>query len=288
MEMLPISVIAIARNAERTIDECLDSIRRNNPAEIIVVDGNSSDRTVEIARRYTDKIYSDEGRKASHAREATAQSYARQFGAEQATQEYIAYVDSDVVLTEGCLATMLAELQAGGYANIQAKLLAASLNNYWERSTDFMLRHLSARKGQGGTSAAVMRRDTVLNIKFDPSVVGGDDYDFLKKLKVGGYKLGSSSAFVYHHHRYDFKSNAKQWFQYGWTFTYLMRRWGPWRKGLWTPMVMVYFIALCLIKGKPQFIPYFVVVVGGAGTAGMVKGFLDMIRETMGKEEKNV
>ena len=46
---MPISVIIAAKNAESTIEECLDSVRRNNPAEIIVVDGNSSDKTVKIA-----------------------------------------------------------------------------------------------------------------------------------------------------------------------------------------------------------------------------------------------
>ena len=87
MENLPISVIIIAKNAERTIEECLSAVKKSNPAEIIVVDGNSTDRTVEIARRYTEHIYPDEGK---------GIGYARQLGAEMASQEYIAYVDSDV------------------------------------------------------------------------------------------------------------------------------------------------------------------------------------------------
>jgi glycosyltransferase involved in cell wall biosynthesis/pyruvate-formate lyase-activating enzyme len=284
--VLPISVIIPVRNMESTIEECLISVQRNNPAEIIVVDGNSSDRTVEIARKYTEKIYSDEGRGTSYAREARAISYARQLGAEQATQEYIAYVDADMVLPEETLSTMLAELKAGGYANIQAKVLAASLNTYWERATDWYCRFMYSRKGQGGTSAAVLRRDTVLNIRFDPFIFSGDDYDFLKRLKVRGYKLGCSSASVYHHHRAHFKSLAKWWFHIGWGYPYLMKKWGPWRKGLWTPLVSVYFVALCLIKGKPNFIPYFVVVVGIAGTAGMVKGFAQIIGEALASRNK--
>ena len=172
-----------------------------------------------------------EGTRYSHEGEAI--SYARQLGTEQATQEYIAYVDSDMVLPEGTLAKMLAELKEGGYANIQAKVLGARLNTYWERAEDWFIRYLTARKGQGGTSAAVMRRDTVVNVKFDPSIVGGDDYDFLKRMKVGRYKLGSSSAFVYHHHRADLRSTARKWFRYGWGWAHLIRKWGPWRKGLW-------------------------------------------------------
>lgn len=59
LENLPISVVIAAKNAERTIKECLDSVQRNNPAEIIIVYGVSTDRTVEIAQRYTNRIYFD-------------------------------------------------------------------------------------------------------------------------------------------------------------------------------------------------------------------------------------
>ena len=62
MDNLPISVIIVARNSERTIEECMNSVQRNNPAEIIVVDGNSTDSTIEIAKRYTKRVYSDKGR----------------------------------------------------------------------------------------------------------------------------------------------------------------------------------------------------------------------------------
>jgi len=279
MEVLPISVIIPTKNVERTIEECLISVHRNNPAEIIVVDGNSSDRTVEIARRYTEKIYSDEGR---------GYSYALQLGAELATQEHIAYFDADIVLPEGTLATMLNELKEGGYTNIQAKLLPANSNTYWGRAMDWYFRFMHSRKGQGGLSAGLLRRDVVLNVKFDTQsrFYGySEDYDFLKRLKVGGYKLGFSSAFAYYHHPANLRSIAKQWFRYGLGHSYLMRKWGPWHKGLWTPLAMVYFLARCLIKGKPQFIPYFVVI-GVAGTAGMVKGFAQIIGEALGRRQR--
>ena len=50
--MLPITVIVPVRNAEAMVEDCLAGIVRANPGEIIVVDGNSTDRTLEIARRF--------------------------------------------------------------------------------------------------------------------------------------------------------------------------------------------------------------------------------------------
>ena len=269
MDNLPISVIIATKNAGSTIEECLASVQMSNPAEIIVVDGNSSDRTVEIARRYTGKIYSDEGR---------GFNYAQQLGAEQATQEYIAYVDGDIVLPEGTLVTLLAELKASDRVSVQATLLAASLSSYWERATDWHIRLRQARRGIG-LSAAVLRRDTLLKYKLDAQVKVSSDLALELMAKRDGHKLGTSSAaFVYHHHQADLKGLAKQRFRWGREMTQFISKYGPWHPGFWPPLVLLYRLGLSLIKGKPNFIPYFVVV-GVVETAGMVKGFIELITE---------
>ena len=59
---------------------------------------------------------------------------------------------------------------------MQAKLLAVSLSNYWERAADWTVRLLQAR--HGGLCAAVLRRDTIMKYKLDSSVGVGSDYAF--------------------------------------------------------------------------------------------------------------
>ena len=54
--MLPISVCIIAKNEEAHIEECLKSLKPYH-YEIVLVDTGSTDRTVEIAKGYTDNIY---------------------------------------------------------------------------------------------------------------------------------------------------------------------------------------------------------------------------------------
>ena len=51
---LPVSVIVPVKNEERNIAACLESVAW--AAEVWVVDSRSTDRTIEIAHRYTDKI----------------------------------------------------------------------------------------------------------------------------------------------------------------------------------------------------------------------------------------
>jgi glycosyltransferase involved in cell wall biosynthesis len=269
MENLPISVITIAKNAEETIQDCLDSVRSNSPAEIIVVDGNSSDKTVEIARGYTDRIYFDEGK---------GLAFARQLGAEMASQEYIAYVDSDVVLTEGALATMLTEFQRSGDISISAHPLpGAKSQGYWGWAAHQHNEYSVLRRQQQylATMACLLRRETIIKYRFDTSGYL-DDTLLESKLKRAGYRLGASSTIVYHNHRADFKSFVSYRFFLGRLAPSAIMKKEMWHAEYWPPVVMLYWLAFCLIRGKPKLIPYFVVN-GIVGTAGMVKGFFELI-----------
>jgi glycosyltransferase involved in cell wall biosynthesis len=55
MDKLPISVIIIAGNEESNIEDCLKSVVWSN--DIVVVNSLSKDKTVEIAKNYTTRVY---------------------------------------------------------------------------------------------------------------------------------------------------------------------------------------------------------------------------------------
>ena len=54
--MEKISVVLCSKNEAKRVETCLQSIIKNNPDEIILVDGGSTDQTVEIAKKYVTKI----------------------------------------------------------------------------------------------------------------------------------------------------------------------------------------------------------------------------------------
>ena len=56
--LFPVSVVIITKNEEVNIEDALKSIA--DAQEIVVVDSFSTDRTVEICRKYTDKVYQHE------------------------------------------------------------------------------------------------------------------------------------------------------------------------------------------------------------------------------------
>lgn len=84
--MLPVSVCIIAKNEEKNIERCLSSLQPYG-FELVVVDTGSTDRTKELASKYTDKIYDfiwcDDF------------SAARNFSLEKATNNWIFMMDCD-------------------------------------------------------------------------------------------------------------------------------------------------------------------------------------------------
>lgn len=56
MEKVPISIVVITKNEEGNISECLKSA--NFADEVVVLDDDSSDDTVKIASKFTDKVFS--------------------------------------------------------------------------------------------------------------------------------------------------------------------------------------------------------------------------------------
>ena len=179
---MPISVIILTRNNEGTIKQCIESVQTNSPQEILVIDGHSSDKTVEIARRYTSKIYFDGGK---------GISYARQLGAESATEEYITYVDSDVILLPNTLEVMLGELKMKGYGAINTLALNED-GSVWGSPGE--------KKATIPMFCTLFPRELVLKYKFDSSLPNCDDFEISYKLLKHGHKIAVSSAEAYHYH----------------------------------------------------------------------------------------
>jgi glycosyltransferase involved in cell wall biosynthesis len=53
--MIPLSVVIVTKNEEKNIREAIESIKK--ASEIVIVDAFSTDKTLDICREYTDKIY---------------------------------------------------------------------------------------------------------------------------------------------------------------------------------------------------------------------------------------
>lgn len=96
MSKIPCSVEILTRNSGKTLERCLESVK--DFAEIIVLDGNSTDNTLEIARKYGAKIYKQYE---TDEPEVRIKDYAevRNKGLRLASYDWFMYIDSDEYLS---------------------------------------------------------------------------------------------------------------------------------------------------------------------------------------------
>jgi glycosyltransferase involved in cell wall biosynthesis len=104
--MARLSVTVITLNEEQNISACLESVRWAD--EIVVVDSQSQDRTVELARTYTERIISVPWQ---------GFSINKNLALEQARMDWILSLDADERVTPALREEIRAILQADGPAD---------------------------------------------------------------------------------------------------------------------------------------------------------------------------
>ena len=249
--VLDVSVVVPTRDAEAVIDDCLASVVRARPRELIVVDGLSSDRTLELVRRHpVTATLSDEG---------TGLPNARMIGARIASSRWLALVDADVVLPEGALAALLEEAKRERYTALQAGLRSVAGPGYWGQA--LVQHHRSGRsKDWFGVAATVFEREALLRHGFDPRFRSGEDIDLRWRLRRAGARVAVSRRTVVIHRFGDSFAFARaQWVADGRGLARLVRK-HRWR-GAWIALLplasSVYGSALALRRREPKWLPYY-------------------------------
>jgi len=111
-----LSICMMVKNEERHLEECLQSLQplvRELGSEIIVVDTGSTDSTVEIAKKYTDKLYFHEWNNDFSGMRAVTISYAK--------GEWIFIIDGDEVLQDA--AEIIYFFRSGLYKEYKTAML---------------------------------------------------------------------------------------------------------------------------------------------------------------------
>ena len=120
-----ISACMIVKNEERFLPQCLNSIK-NYVDEIIIVDTGSTDSTIDIAKRFTDKLY-------FHQWENSF-SRARNQALQYATGDWIFTIDADEELMEGSGPYMRMAVRDAGDSDIIYVRIYSSYANGTKKS----------------------------------------------------------------------------------------------------------------------------------------------------------
>jgi len=204
-----ISIIVPTYNSSQFLDACLQSIKNQTykNTELIVVDNHSTDKTKEIAQKYTTKVF-------TKGPERSAQ---RNFGAQRSNGQYLLFIDSDMELSENVvknciekitkdqtlIGIIIPEESFGEGFWAQCKKLERSfyVGVDWMEAARFFDK--SAYEQIGG---------------YDENLISGEDWDLSQRIELFG-KIDRIDDFIYHNEgKLSLKDTLRKKFYYAQQF----------------------------------------------------------------------
>ncbi len=173
-----ISVIVVVQNGAAYLAQALQSIldQRYHPLEIILVDGQSTDRTAEIARAFDHVRYIRQ--------DTLGLANARNLGIAQAQGEWIAFLDHDDLWTPAKLNTQVGYMLAHPEIDYSITHLRFFLENGHALRPGFDSGGLTQPR-IGCTPSTLLARRSLFETRgsFDPGLSMGCDADWFARMR---------------------------------------------------------------------------------------------------------
>jgi glycosyltransferase involved in cell wall biosynthesis len=213
-----ISVVILAYDSGRTIEACLNSIAAQTPrpAEVLLVDDDSSDETVAKARAVADRA----GLPLRVLRNGSHNiSHGRNVGLDAARGPVVAFVDSDAVVEPGWTSAILDTFDADpNVAVVGGEVVTAHASQFAEAVAlnDATVRDLFTR-GELLVSGCNMalRTDLLSGERFDPAWVHAEDVEFVDRINRRHRWGLARGAVARHESRSTPRGYLSQMYRYG-------------------------------------------------------------------------
>ncbi|MHA1686588.1 MAG: glycosyltransferase [Candidatus Heimdallarchaeaceae archaeon] len=215
-----ISVLIPTLNNEKTIRFCLESLQRQSiqPDEIIVIDGYSSDNTVEIAKKYQCTILFEEKK---------TRAAACNTGLKNAAGDIIIFTDGDCIAKENWIEELVKgfEQDSGGiiaavtgpnveypgeslFGRAVNAIYSSVIGGKWsEQSQSIFNQKPRYVKSAAGCNVAYRRKYFDEVGVFNENLITAEDSEINFRLTERGYKIYfNPSAIVYHRRPQNHKS----------------------------------------------------------------------------------
>lgn len=201
-----VSIVITTKNEEAVIETLLNSIKKQTfkDFETILIDNNSTDKTVQIAKKFGAIVYN----------KGPERSVQRNFGVGKAKGKYAIILDADMKLTKNVLKESVVEFNK----NMDIKALVIPEKSY---GTGFWVKFkIFEREFYVGDetieAARFFEKSTFKKFGgYDINITGPEDYDLPLRIIKSGEKLGRIKSYIYHNEkRFSPISSAKKKFYY--------------------------------------------------------------------------
>jgi GT2 family glycosyltransferase len=278
------SIIIPTKNNADILEKCLESIRNldypKEEIELIIVDGHSTDNTVEIAKKYGCKVvYENVGTRGG----------ACNVGVRIANGEFVVFTDADCVVPKDWLKNLIRHFNDGRIASVGGPNVTPEDDTEFAKCVGVVLSFLSklgARYGlnidrvvetfhNSGCNVAYRKKAIEEVVGFNEKLITCEDEELDYRIKKKGYKiLYTPDAVVYHYRRPDWKSFFKMAYKYAvgrMQAIKIHRKMSRWYH--FTPLSIMFVIAALLILSLINFTYFWcafsILVAGGMGIGVM-------------------
>ena len=216
-----ISIYVPVYNGQNTIEACINSILSQTvkPNKILVVNDNSTDNTVEILKKYSDKIEIIDNEK------NLGVSYIRNLATNYLKSKFIASIDADVELTNNWLEKLIDKATKENITLIGGKMYEKFLNNPYNLWRSIRLKQNLGEKDILNPEF-VFGCNSLLNTEnldnqdmyrndHEYYKTNGEDIEFSKKILGQNMNLYyCSSAICYHLQNDNYKTLSNRYWRY--------------------------------------------------------------------------
>lgn len=190
---IPVSVVVPVRDEEASVPSLVEALKRQTyqPAEVVIVNGGSTDRTAEVVRQLT---AGDERFRLLDAGAGTP-GRNRNLGAEAAAHEWLAFTDAGARPVAAWLEELVkaAEEEAGAqvvYGNYEPVV-----GSFFERCAALAYPPPKARRPGGkmtrgpSTASLMMRREVWQELGGFPDLRAAEDLIFMGRVAAAGFRI---------------------------------------------------------------------------------------------------